>query len=316
MAQSSPSVTILIPTKNRKDLLRRAISSCFAQTVPIELIVLDDGSTDGTGDMVRAEFPRTQYHYFEQSKGPCFLRNRAAKLAHGDFLVSIDDDAAFVSRQTVEQTLAEFSTPRIGAVSIPYINKQISAEVHQHAPDDREIYLTSAFAGVAHAVRKVAFMASGGYREDHFYKGEATDLCLRMLACGFVTRLGMADAVEHYASADRDSKWADLYARRNQLLSAWENVPFSKLPGRLVSATTSGLGQGRKSGRSMRMVRGLLWGYGSIVTHLLSRSAVPVGTYELFRRLSKQPQALRAIDPLLPPLSSSRRGSKGARRSI
>jgi len=312
MAQSSLSATVILPTLNRKDLLRTAIASCFAQTVPMEVIVLDDGSTDGTDEMVRREFPRAQYHRFEDPKGPCWLRNRGAKLSRGEFLFSLDDDAAFVSRRTVEQTIAEFSTPRIGAVGIPFINKRISPDVRQRAPDDNEIYLTAAFVGVANAVRKTAFMAVNGYHEELFYKGEDNDLCLRLLACGYVTRLGMADPVEHYETSDPDSKWGDLYARRNDLLTAWETYPFSKLPGRLVSATTGGLTQGWKTGKAMRTARGLLWGYGAIITHLLSRHAVPPGTYDLFVRLSKHPTPLRAVDMLLPPLMSSRKrkGSK------
>ena len=49
--------TVVITTRNRKELLRDAITSTLAQQEQVEIIVMDDASTDGTGEMVRAEFP-------------------------------------------------------------------------------------------------------------------------------------------------------------------------------------------------------------------------------------------------------------------
>ena len=100
------SATIVIPTKNRQDDLRRAIVSCLNQTVPLEVLVIDDGSTDGTAEMVKREFPNIIFHREEVSKGATVERNRGVKMASGSIVFSIDDDADFPSRHTVEQTLA------------------------------------------------------------------------------------------------------------------------------------------------------------------------------------------------------------------
>jgi len=55
-------VSIIIPTFNRKSSLKRAIQSALKQKkVPFEIIVIDDGSTDGTDKMVRESFPMAQY---------------------------------------------------------------------------------------------------------------------------------------------------------------------------------------------------------------------------------------------------------------
>ena len=50
---NNPAATVLITTKDRKDDLARAIGSVVEQTAPVELIVVDDGSTDGTSELVR-----------------------------------------------------------------------------------------------------------------------------------------------------------------------------------------------------------------------------------------------------------------------
>ena len=71
-APGAPAASMVIPTRNRKDLLGRMIRSALAQTVPVEVIVMDDGSTDGTQEMVRREFPQVRYYELGKAKGPAF----------------------------------------------------------------------------------------------------------------------------------------------------------------------------------------------------------------------------------------------------
>ena len=62
---NEPSVSVIIPTRNRSALLRRALESVGAQTrPPQEIIVVDDGSTDDTAQWVDVDFP--QVHYLRQ----------------------------------------------------------------------------------------------------------------------------------------------------------------------------------------------------------------------------------------------------------
>ena len=70
-------VSTIITTCNRKDLLRRAIDSVFKQTYPkIEIIVIDDASTDGTSEICKDS--RIKYIYIrkEESRGGNYARNR------------------------------------------------------------------------------------------------------------------------------------------------------------------------------------------------------------------------------------------------
>src|SRR5687768_4402013 len=115
-AIDKPLASVIIPTRNRREELRQSIRSALAQTVPLEVLVLDDGSDDGTPEMVASEFPAVRYFRFEGPNGPAMLRNRGSERAVAPILFPIDDDAVFVSPRTVEQTLAEFDHPRVGAV--------------------------------------------------------------------------------------------------------------------------------------------------------------------------------------------------------
>src|SRR5262245_32687574 len=108
----SPRASLVITTKNRKEDLRKAIVSALRQTEPLEVLVMDDGCTDGTEQAVRREFPSVQIHRTETSQGYIVQRNRGARLARGSIIFSLDDDAAFSTPNIVEQTLADFVHPR------------------------------------------------------------------------------------------------------------------------------------------------------------------------------------------------------------
>src|SRR5882672_12428273 len=140
-----PKATILITSKNRKEELRVAVKSALEQTGNPEVLVIDDGSTDGTSDLIRAEFPQVNLHRFEKSEGLIVQRNRGAELAAGEIVFSMDDDAIFSSPHVVEQTLADFDHPRIGAVAIPFINVRQDNRIRQSAPDKTGTYLAASY---------------------------------------------------------------------------------------------------------------------------------------------------------------------------
>jgi GT2 family glycosyltransferase len=306
---SQPRASVVIPTFNRKDLLRDAIRSAMAQSVPVEVIVVDDGSPDGTGEMVRAEFPHVRYENLGSGNGPSVVRNHGIRMATCAVCFPIDDDAVFVSPRTIEQTLGEFEEDkRVGAVGIPFINvrKDLAKRVLQRA-DGEGIQLAHAFVGCAHAVRRDVFLAVGGYREHFFYMGEEGDVCLRMLAAGYVTRLGRADPMHHFESPSRVHARADFYGRRNDILYTWHNVPAPAVFAHMAGATLNGLIFGLRCGRSWRMVRGLASGYAGILGQWGARRPVSREVYRLARELKRRGAVpLAEVESRLPPMQSTR----------
>ena len=118
----------------------------------------------------------------EVSAGYIVRRNEGARLAKGDVIFSMDDDAVFSSPFVVEQTLRDFSHSRIGAVAIPYIEPHKANREIQRAPTREDIWITASYIGTAHAVRRDVFLTLGGYREHLVHQGEEGDFCIRMLA--------------------------------------------------------------------------------------------------------------------------------------
>jgi glycosyltransferase involved in cell wall biosynthesis len=301
--ESQPAASLVITSKNRKEELRAALRSVLCQTVQPEVIVIDDGSTDGTPDMVRAEFPEATLHRFDQSRGLIVRRNNGALLAQGKVIFSIDDDAAFSTPRVLEQTLAEFDSPRIGAVAMPYIEPQKGNRVLQRAPSRDGLWVTDTFIGTAHALRRDLFLKLGGYREHFIHQGEEPDYCIRMLSAGYLVRLGRADVIYHYESPSRDFRRMDFFGRRNDLLFAWHNVPSPYLPLHLCGTTINGIISAARAGRFARMFKGVITGYGECVRHWHDRRPVPTHIYRLSRKLKKAgPLLLGDIEPLLPPI--------------
>src|ERR1019366_2789020 len=87
-----PSVSVIIPAYNAGQRIARAIASALAQTRPVlEIIVVDDGSTDDTAKVASSFGPPVQVTS-KPNGGPASARNLAASLAQGDWLAMLDAD--------------------------------------------------------------------------------------------------------------------------------------------------------------------------------------------------------------------------------
>jgi len=283
------TATVIIATKNRRNDLRRAILSCLNQTAAPEVLILDDGSTDDTPEMVRRDFPTVRYHRDEVSRGATVQRNRGVRLASGTIVFSIDDDAEFVSPHTVAQTLAEFESPLIGVVAVPLINVKTSDRVLQRAPSRDGIFLLDTFWGGSCAMRREAFLRVGGYREYLRMQYEEEDLSIRILDAGYLIRLGNADPVHHYESPVRENRQRDIFGGRNKVLMSWYNVPMPDLLIHLPGTCARTIAFGIKQGHGLRWAQGVAKGFAACIAQFGERRPVKRETYRLFRRLRSSP---------------------------
>ena len=90
---SAPRVSVVVPTWNRRALLERALAAVDEQEFrDFELIVVDDGSTDGTADWLRARRPQVQLIASPRRVGAAAARNLALERARGELVAFLDDD--------------------------------------------------------------------------------------------------------------------------------------------------------------------------------------------------------------------------------
>ena len=99
-------ITTIIPTYNRREFLPRAIDSVLGQTVPPdEVIVVDDGSTDGTPQMLDQRYPTVKV-IEQENGGVSAARNTGVKEARYEWLAFLDSDDAWLPRKLERQSAA------------------------------------------------------------------------------------------------------------------------------------------------------------------------------------------------------------------
>jgi glycosyltransferase involved in cell wall biosynthesis len=188
--------SIIIPTYNRYELLRRTLSSVWEQSfVEFEVIVIDDGSADNTWDELRALGSKLRV-LRQQNAGPGAARNLGAKHANGDYLAFLDsDDLLFPwSLKTYATIIARHGKPGFLA-GCPF-RFRTESELKELVPTPLVCqtfsdYLASSdewrwWGASSFVVRSDLFHAAGGFSEKNV-NGEDADLALRLgEAPGFI----------------------------------------------------------------------------------------------------------------------------------
>lgn len=111
---SDPSVSLVIATYNRGERIGRTLNSALAQTtIPSEIIVVDDGSTDDTASWIRSRYPMVRVESVPNG-GTSLARNRGAAVARGDVLLFLDhdDDLRPHAVETLVRLLGRFPDAR------------------------------------------------------------------------------------------------------------------------------------------------------------------------------------------------------------
>ncbi len=104
-------ISVIIPTFNRGTQLIRALDSVLAQTYPpLEIIVIDDGSTDDTANIVRKQYPSVTYQ-LQENQGVSSARNRGLEIASGDWIAFLDSDDAWLPEKLARQVASLQESP-------------------------------------------------------------------------------------------------------------------------------------------------------------------------------------------------------------
>lgn len=187
--------SIVIPSYNRRQLLRKALDSVLAQTfTDYEVIVVDDGSTDETQQVVISYGERVRL-FRQQNTGPGAARNVGVSHAHGDYIAFLDSDDLWFP-----WTLSIFAELIRGNMS-PSIVATKDFEFHEDwqlqsirneplraksLPDYFATASDKRFVRAMGAIRRDQLLQRGGFIEDHI-NAEDHDMTMRLgTAAGFV----------------------------------------------------------------------------------------------------------------------------------
>jgi glycosyltransferase involved in cell wall biosynthesis len=116
-------VSVIIPAFNAQDLIGETLDSVLGQTYKhVEIIVVDDGSTDQTSQVVRSYHPRVLYYYESNSGGCAVPRNTGIEHSSGEFLCFMDADDVMVPDRIARQIDFMGRNPSVGLVFCDYRN--------------------------------------------------------------------------------------------------------------------------------------------------------------------------------------------------
>jgi glycosyltransferase involved in cell wall biosynthesis len=225
-APLSVTFAAIIPTYNRQHIVGRAIDSALAQTYPChEIIVMDDGSSDGTAEYVRQRYRNApMVRLFRQcNMGAGRARNNAVRNASAEWVVFLDsDDEWYPFRLArIVEALREHSQYDVMSTGMDIDSVAGKAPPAVGTPAVLEVTLRQLLMqnGISCclAVRRSAFLAIGGFQLDFC---EDHDLTLRLLSVGH--RLGFIR--EHMGNIHTEESGQGMEAKLwcERLLCFWQ----------------------------------------------------------------------------------------------
>jgi glycosyltransferase involved in cell wall biosynthesis len=228
-------VSIIIPTYNRRDLLPEAVESCLAQSwSDREIIIVDDGSTDGTDRFVQerltTDWAEKGIRYVLQPNcGASAARNSGLALATGDYIQFLDsDDLLFPSKLEQQIAVLESSENRVAAGCSCYgkMGPDISesnVRVGVHCSDPRQ-YLHILCGNMVHAMptpaplwRRCFLMQQGRWRTDI---GLGDDLEFHVRLLSRAQNMCFVDQVLFFVRDHGGPRLSDARANHSRLRSA------------------------------------------------------------------------------------------------
>jgi glycosyltransferase involved in cell wall biosynthesis len=136
----NPKVSVVIPTYNRADKVRKGIESVLAQTfTDLEVIVVDDGSSDETGQTLKQSFGDRIRYYFQPNQGVSVARNKGIEEARGEWIAFLDSDDLWEKEKLESQLDAmERFDPECGAcyTDVRFFNYPETRTMFQLAEDN------------------------------------------------------------------------------------------------------------------------------------------------------------------------------------
>lgn len=250
MSDKSPSVDIIITTRNNASTLRNALISVSKQTfLDYRCFVADDCSTDETSSMVAKEFPWVKLLSFKERRGPSHNRNIAAKNGSTPFIVTLDDDIVLTENWLKEMMDFISFSPTIGAVGSQLrsghshdilmgiggffaangmggdmcFKTPLNAVQDLAARPMRIVFACSA----AMIMRRIVFEKIGGFDQKYFYLAEDYDLGLRMGSFGYLVMYNPKAVAYHYyheaVSKTFSASRLDYFYYRNGLCTVLKN---------------------------------------------------------------------------------------------
>jgi GT2 family glycosyltransferase len=231
---SAPLVSAIVLSYNRREELRECLTSVLAQDYEaLEVVVLDNGSSDGSVEMVRGEFPGVKLVTLSENVGACAGRNRALEQCEGEFVFQMDNDATIEPAEGLRRMVERFESEQDLGIVFTRIEDPESGRPYRPGYGssyvDDEFY-TWRFHGCAAMIRRAAIEKAGYYLPEEFFRAaEENDLAVRVLDAGYnILYMPQTVAFHKLSEKTRDQGEIIYLTVRNNLAVAWKFYPLGR----------------------------------------------------------------------------------------
>ncbi len=234
-------ISVVIATINRKDELRETLLAYQRQThLRVELVIIDNGSRDGTREMMASEFPDVFYEWLPYNMGTHAI-NIGFERSRGD-IVWLSNNDSYPEDTTAFERVVEIFTrfPHVHILGTEDIEMNDGGRVYHWHPFDvdktavpADGFVTNNFHGTGAAVRREVLDTIGGFWDTFIY--EEMDLCTRAIAAGFSVRYFPDIRTLHFGSPrERVQVERRILAAKNIMRYTWRYFPLFRALGRSV----------------------------------------------------------------------------------
>ena len=230
-------ISVIIPTYNRCDLLKRAINSVIKQTItPKEIIIVDNGSTDQTYQMVSSLFPEINY-FIEKKRGVSAARNKGILESKSKWIAFLDSDDAWKPTKLEKQMeYSVFNQDKYRIIHTDetwYRNKKFLNQLKKHKKSGGNIFKKSlqfCCVSPSSVVLKKQIFDDYGLFDENLEVCEDYDMWIRITAKEEVGFLDSPLVLKYGGHSDQLSKkfWGMDRFRIKSLEKNLKNEHFSK----------------------------------------------------------------------------------------
>lgn len=287
-----PTMAICIATRNRCEELRRTLREIARLAPPPgELLIVADGCTDGTVEMVQRETPQARLIVHDIARGSIPSRNEMAATATCDVMLSLDDDSHPLESDFLARVAELFAArPRLAVVCFPQRTEEFPETLT--TTDFGTGVFVGSYANSGAAIRCSVFRELGGYPEAFAHMYEEPDFALRCVAAGWEVWREPSRTIRHYFTATQRNEMRNHQRHaRNELWSVLLRCPAPQVVAVAAYRLVRQLGYAWSRGFAWAVREPQWWlaGLAGMGRCLAERRPVPWEKYRAWVKLVGQP---------------------------
>ena len=276
-------VTVNILSWNRKSDLRITLQELKKTTYPnIEIIVVDNASTDGSPEMVESEFQYVELIRMPKNIGIAGW-NIGFENAKGKYIVVLDDDS-HPAPKAIEKMIEEFEKPE---------NKSVGVIAFQIKAGSEQVNITFnwpkekiTFWGCGAGIRSSVLKKVGYYDEHFFIYANEIDLGIRVINAGYKIYYIPDCIAYHRTSPTNRGNWRNNYfGTRNSIWRIWKYYPISAIPLHTLITVYSRVRKAFRDREIYSFIKGCLAAFWGIHTIKDKRIVISQNTYDYIKKL-------------------------------